>query len=194
MSRVIIVAALCLLIALPIFAAGSCSLSMSLSCNSTSAPGQTTGSQTCTAVTMNNGSNVCSGEFIGAILAQVQNAMLTNFRMTPSLGQCFDSSSLPIGIPSGACIGNSSLGPGGSFTMTANIALTAGSPGPLPIVAVTEVVDAVNGDELAFAYATNGLGSTGPTCTPVATVPPVTQSGLSYNVTWGQVTDPNTSF
>jgi hypothetical protein len=197
MSRVLIVAALALLIALPVFAAGPCSLSMSLSCNSTSAPGQAAGSQTCTAVTLNNGTNVCSGEFIAAIFAQVQNATVTNFRITPPLSaaqQCFDSSTLPIGIPFGACVGDGTLGPGGSFTMTANVALTAGASGPLPIVAVTEVVDSDTGDELGFAYATNGLGNTGPTCTPIASVPPVTQSGLSYNVTWTQVTDPNTSF
>ena len=196
MSRLLSIAALALLIALPTSAAGPCNLSMSLSCTSSAAPGQTAGTQTCTAVTMNNGSNVCSGEFIAAIFAQVQTATVTNFRMTPSFqaAQCFDSSSLPIGIPFGACIGDSTLGPGGSFTMTANVALTAGASGPLPIVAVTEVVDSVNGDELGFAYATNGLGATGPTCTPVANVPPVTQSGLSYNVTWGQVSDPNTTF
>ena len=194
MSRVLTAVVLSLLITLPIFAAGPCSLSMSLSCNSSSAPGGPAGAQTCTAVTMNNGTNVCSGEFISAIFSEVQNATVTNFHMTPSLAQCFDSSTLPIGIPFGACIGDASLNPGGTLTMTANVALTGGASGPLPIVAVTEVVDSINGDELGFAYATNGLGTTGPTCKPVATVPAVTQSGLSYNVTWGQVTDPNTSF
>jgi hypothetical protein len=195
MSRVLALCALALLVAVPIFAAGPCNLSMSLSCTSPSAPGQG-GAQACTAVTMNNGSNVCDGEFIAAIFAQVQTAQatVTNFHMTPSLGMCFDSSALPIGIPFGACIGNSTLGPGGSFTMTANVAPAGGFAGPLQIIAVTEVVDPVSSAEIGFAYATNGTGSTGPTCTPRANVPPVTQSGLSYTVSWGQVTDPNTGF
>ncbi|MDQ6800717.1 MAG: hypothetical protein M3041_07750 [Acidobacteriota bacterium] len=143
---------------------------------------------------MNNGSNSCDGEFIAAIFAQVQNATVTNFRMTPSLAQCFDSSTLPIGIPFGACVGISSLGPGGSFTMTANVAGAAGSTGFIPIFAVTEVIDTTNSATLGLVYATNGSAAAGPTCTPIASVPPITLSGLSYNVTWSSVTDPNTTF
>jgi hypothetical protein len=198
MSRVVNLSAVALLLALPAIAATPCNLSMTLSCTSVSAPGQTGGAQTCTAVTMNSGSTTCSGDFINGIFAQVAmgQATISNFHSTLGGGQqCFDSSTLPIiTLPFAACIGSASLGAGASFTMTASLAPAGGGPASFPIVGVVLVEDPVTSAELGFAYATNGNSPPIPTCTPIANVPPVTQSGLTYTVSWGDITDPNSSF
>jgi hypothetical protein len=78
--------------------------------------------------------------------------------------------------------------------MTANVTAGAGAPSPLPIFAVTEVVDEMSGDTLGLAYASTAGGAAAPTCTPIANVPPITQSGFVYTVGWSPVTDPNSSF
>ena len=56
---------------------------------------------------------------------------------------------------------------------------------------ITGVINTSTGELLAFVYAFHDI--TLPTCTPIASVPSVTQSGLSYNVVWTPVTNP-TSF
>ena len=164
---------------------GTCNLGMTVTC----------ANGVCTAVTTNNGSGVCAGEFIAGIFADVATgqATVSNFKVTPAFAgqQCFDSSSVPSGLPFGACIGDNSLASGGSFTMTANVSPGAGAPTPLPVIAVTEVLDA-SGNELAFTYALNGVAVL--TCTPTANVTPVTTSGSSYGLSWTPVSDPNASF
>ncbi|HYS55332.1 MAG TPA: hypothetical protein VER58_16365 [Thermoanaerobaculia bacterium] len=186
MSRILTFTALALLLAFPAIAATPCNLTMSINCVN----------GTCTGVTTNNGTGVCSGEFIGGIFVDVASgqASVSNFRTTPAFAnqQCFDSSSLPVGLPFALCIGDSSLAPGGSFTMTGNVAPLAGAPTPLPIIAVTEVINSTTGDELGFAYAETGV--TVATCTPIANVPAVTLSGSIYIVSWSPVSDPNSSF
>src|SRR2546428_4830948 len=172
MSRILTLAALAALLALPAVAATPCNLTMSMSC----------ANGTCTALTTNSGATMCTGQYIAAIFVNVAAGQVTvsNFRLTPAFtnAECFDSNSLPIGIPFGACIGDASLGPGNSFTMTANVAPGAGAPSPLPIIGVTEVLDPATGGELALVSAINGVvGTTG---TPTASGPAGAQSGLSY--------------
>src|SRR5207245_5308606 len=97
-----------------------------------------------------------------------------------------------LGFGIAVCIGNASLGPGSSFTMSGQINLAGADPST--IVAFTEVLDPVTEDEIGLAYVFNN--STGPTasCTPQASVPSVTQSGVAYNVTWSAVTEPNAMY
>src|SRR5437867_2296655 len=125
MSRALSLSAAALLLAIPVFAGTPCNLSMTLSCTSSSAPGQTSGTQACTAVTINNSPTACSGEFIDAMFveAAVGQATIANFHSTLGGAQtCFDNTSLPIVTePFAGCVGSGSLAPGGSFTMTANI-------------------------------------------------------------------------
>ena len=185
MARILSLSAVALLLTLPVFGQGSCNLSMTMNCQN----------GTCTAVTTNNG-GTCSGEIIYGIFADVATgqATVTNFHSTLGLAgqQCFDASTLPIGLPFGACVGTGVFPGGSSFTMTANVAAGAGAPSPLPIVGVIEVLDANSGNELGLAYATNGIAP--PTCSTVASVTPLASSGVPYNVTWTIVSDPSATF
>src|SRR5438445_9642857 len=186
MSRILTLAALVALLTLPAVAATPCNLTMSMSC----------ANGACTAVTTNSGGTMCTGEYIAAIFVNVAagQATVSNFRLTPSFtnAECFDNNSLPLGLPFGACLGDASLGPGNSFTMTANVSPAAGAPSPLPIIGVTEVLDPATGDEVALVSAINGVVVT--TCTPTASVPAVTLSGSRYSVAWPPVSDPNSTF
>ena len=68
----------------------------------------------------------------------------------------------------------------------------AGAPAS-EIVAITLVSDPVTDATLGLAYVFNGA-AVAPTCTPAANVPSVTQSGIPYNVSWSQVSDPTATF
>ncbi|HUJ13870.1 MAG TPA: hypothetical protein VL284_08800 [Thermoanaerobaculia bacterium] len=164
----------------------ACNLGMTLNCNGAS----------CTATTVNLGSNTCSGEYIvGFIIADEQKqGTVTNFSTTlPLSGEfCLDNTSFPtIGEGLGACVGIGSLGPGASFTSTGNVNFAGAQPSSL--LAVTIVDDPNTDQTLAEAYVINQVGPVA-TCTPVASVPPVTQSGSAYNVTWTAVTEPNATY
>src|SRR5207248_3434028 len=115
----------------------------------------------------------------------------TGFHQTLGLTDCFDSTTFPIGFGFGGCIGTASLGPGNSFTSSGQVNL-AGAPAS-EIVAITLVSDPVTDATLGLAYVFNGA-AVAPTCTPVANVPSVTQSGIPYNVSWSQVSDPTATF
>lgn len=182
MYRVISLSVLVLLLAISAMAATPCNLDISLAC---------TGNN-CSSTVRNVGSSMCTGEYIVGffVVSQLTTATLTNFRQTLGLTQCFDSGTLQVGFPLGICFGNASLGPGNSFNMSAQINLN-GTP-LSDVVALTEVIDPLTGDELALVYVFGEGGAT--TCTPVITVPPVTQSGVPYSVTWLAVSDANTAF
>jgi hypothetical protein len=170
--------------AFPAAAATPCSLDITLACPSGN----------CTSTTRNIGSTMCTGEYVIALFVDAEEgqATVSNFTNTLGLTQCFDASNLPIGIPFAACIGNASLGPGNSFTITGQARPGAGAPADLPIVAVTFVQDPLTADELAFVYAFNNLSV--PTCTTRAMVPSGTQSGVSYDVSWTPVSESNATF
>ncbi|HEX9407166.1 MAG TPA: hypothetical protein VF975_07605, partial [Thermoanaerobaculia bacterium] len=151
---------------------------------------------TCTAVTTNNGSNMCTGEYIVAIFINDEQDRGTVTNFTTNLGlsgkECFDSSTFPIGIGFGGCIGDASLGPGNSFTMSGQVDL-GGAPAS-EIVAVTAVLDPVTEDQIGLAYAFNNAPTVTPSCTPQASVPSATQSGTAYNLTWTPVIEANASY
>ena len=179
--------ALTLLAAIPAVAQNQnqCSLGMTMNCTN----------GVCTAVTTNTGSNMCTGEYVVAILIDdpQSRGTVTGFSTTLGLSgqECFDSSTFPIGFGFGGCIGNASLGPGNSFTMHGTVNLAGADPST--IVAITEVLDPVTEDEIGLAYVFNSAAPT-PTCTPQASVPQVTQSGVAYNVTWTAVTEPSATY
>ncbi|HLJ73927.1 MAG TPA: hypothetical protein VKU62_05035, partial [Thermoanaerobaculia bacterium] len=165
---------------------GSCNLGISLSCNGGN----------CTAVTTNNGSNACSGEYITGIIIEDSQGRgtVTNFHSSPSLGECFDNGSLPsIGEGIGVCVGTSfSLAAGATLTTNATVNLAGASSSQ--ILAATIVDDPVSGDTLAETYTFNGGGTPAPSCTPIASIASSTQSANSYDVTWTAVTDPNATY
>jgi len=183
MPRILSFAALALLMAIPAAAQIQCNLAMTMTC---------TGG-TCTAVTTNNGVNMCTGEYIVALLINddLNRGSVTNFHTSLGLTECFDTSTLPLGFGFGACIGNASLGPSNSFTMTADINLAGASAND--ITAITVVDDPVTGTELGFAYVVNNAPAPA-TCTPTASVPSAIQSGVPYNVTWSAVSQQNATY
>src|SRR5881409_2080180 len=183
MPRILPFAALALLMAIPAAAQNQCNLAMTINC---------TGG-TCSAVTTNNGSSMCTGEYIAAILIndEQDRGSVTNFHTTLGLADCFDSQTLPLGFGLGACIGNASLGPGNSFTMTGNINLAGASADD--IVALTLVDDPVTGTQLGLAYVFNNAPAAA-TCTPTASVPSAIQSGVPYSLTWSAVSQQNATY
>jgi len=172
--------------AIPAVAQNQCNLGMTINC----------ANGTCTAVTTNNGSNMCTGEYIVAIFINDEQDRGTVTNFTTNLGlsgkECFDSSTLPIGSGFAGCIGDASLGPGNSFTMSGQVDL-GGAPAS-EIVAVTAVLDPVTEDQIGLAYAFNNAPTVTPSCTPQASVPSATQSGTAYNVTWTPVIEANASY
>ncbi|HEY6843993.1 MAG TPA: hypothetical protein VI391_07480, partial [Thermoanaerobaculia bacterium] len=164
---------------------GACNLGMTLNCNGAN----------CSATTINNGSNVCSGQYIvGFVIDDPQNrGTVTNFATTLPLSnqECFDNGSIAFGLGLGACVGDASLNPGGSFTMNGTVNFAGADPSSL--LAVTLVLDPTSGETIAESYVINGAPPAA-TCTPVASVPSVTQSGNSYTVSWTAVTEPNATY
>jgi hypothetical protein len=164
---------------------GACNLGMTLNCPNGN----------CTAVTVNNGSGTCSGEYlIGIELVGGGTGTVSALQQTLGAGSCFSSADFPsIPVPLALCIIDSaSLAPGASFTMNAAVNVPGG--GTLSnVAAVTIVIDPNSGEELAVAYVFNNGGPT-PSCTPIASVPSAVQSGVSYNVTWLPVTELNATY
>src|SRR5438132_11739883 len=167
MSRALILSLLVSLVTLPVFAQGTCNLGMTINC--------TSGGQ-CTAATTNNGTNMCSGDYItGIVISDQQNrGTVTNFHTTLGLQNCFDNNSFQFGVGIGLCEGIAALGPGQSFTSSGQVNL-AGAPAS-EIVAITIVEDPVRGAQLGLAYAIHGATSAPtPTCTPAASAASSTQ-------------------
>src|SRR5207247_10357258 len=62
----------------------------------------------------------------------------------------------------------------------------------IPIIGVTGVDDSDTGDELAFVYAFNDI--TIPTCTPTASIAPVTLTGVPYALSWTVVSQQGATY
>lgn len=165
---------------------GACDLAIAVSCSG----------GTCTAVTTNNGSVPCNGNFITGFVAQIPSSQIALTGLTSTLGNtetCIDNNILPTTTEAFAyCVGNASLPPLGSFTSMVSVATTGAAPASVPIIGLTVVLAPVSNEEFAYVYGINTV--TTPTCTPAVTVPPVTQSGVPYNVVWSQVAGQNTSY
>ncbi len=183
MTRLIRALIVLSLFAVPLHAQTSgCSLGISVSC-------ATSGNASdCTATTTNSGTSTCSGFFETGFEAPGSQATLSGVTTGLSGLQCFDSSIFPTGFPIAVCFGDSVLHPQGSFTQTVHI---TGS-GPVSILAFTSFTDTEGETNPAFVYAFSN--ATPLTCTPTASAPSVTQSGLSYTVNWSAVTNPQTTY
>ncbi|MCU1230690.1 MAG: hypothetical protein JWO97_3574, partial [Acidobacteria bacterium] len=68
----------------------------------------------------------------------------------------------------------------------------SGTPAQLSIIAFTSVDDFLTDDEIGSAFAFTTL--TPATCTPVANVAAITQSGVPYSVSWSAASNPQTLY
>ena len=85
MSRILTLAALAALLALPAVAATPCNLTMSMSC----------ANGTCTALTTNSGATMCTGQYIAAIFVNVVAGQVTASALS-SVTATFDNATLPV--------------------------------------------------------------------------------------------------
>jgi hypothetical protein len=183
MARTSIFAVLAFTLSIPAIAqqAQTCNLQITLHCTSGSS------STACTSTTLNGGNNVCSGQYFVGFFAD-GDRKVTGFQNSLGITQCFDSSLFPTpGESFVYCFGPGSLAPNGNFTGTTTITGSAGD-----IIAITGVFDDTFATEKALVFAQAGV--TPLTCTPTISSPPVTQSGLTYTVSWTAVLDPNAQF
>jgi len=180
MSRFLTLFALAVLTSISAFGQGLCTLDISITC---------TGAN-CSSTVRNVGSNSCNGEYIVGFIVEDPNGQgsVGPLQQTLGLPQCFDASTLPIGLPFALCIGEASLTPGSSFQMSAQIT----APSASEIFAVTEVIDPVTEDDLALVYINASTQSQ--TCIPIPNVPPAVQSGTLYTLSWTPVVDPTATF
>lgn len=177
----------------PTVGSAACNLQVTLNCPPNLGAGA---GGTCTATTLNVGNGTCSDEVETGFIAldptgsqASPSVSFSNFTNSLGLaGSCFDGSQFP-GFA--VCLGPASLGPAGSFTMSVSVAAGAAAPANLSILAFTEFFNAADPSQTALGYAINNVAT--PTCTPIAAVPSATQSGLAYNVSWTETTNP-TSF
>jgi hypothetical protein len=161
----------------------ACTLQMSVSCQSGS----------CVATTVNSGGS-CSGLVYSLWFSDAANVQLNDPHV--SLGgvdECFDSGDLGGGgTGSGGfafCLGESTIGAGQSFT--SRIDVDGADASNVSLFAITWV-GTPDGEEIASAYAFSNVSA--PTCTPIISAPPVTQSGIEYTVSWTPVSDPTAQF
>ena len=164
-------------------AAQNCNLGITVDC----APNGN--GSTCTAVTTNNGSSICSGFFYTGFEAPGTQAKLSGYQSGLAGAQCFDDSIAPgIDLPFVFCFGESAIHPGGSMTGTVQVAGAASQS----VLAFTGVDDPNNpaGPDFVFAFA----NATQLTCTPIAAAPPIAQSGTSYTISWTATTNPQTQY
>ncbi|MEA2571048.1 MAG: Viral domain [Acidobacteriota bacterium] len=173
-----------------------CNLQMTLNCTTPAG-----GTSTCTAVTINAGKNVCSGAYFIGFFSDAPPATATFVAPTNNLGleDCINTSDFPgqptEGEDSGIftfCFGEGSLAPGNSFNSSVQIHTMTGVPAQLSIIAFTSVDDFLSDDEIGSAFAFTTL--TPPTCTPVANVAAITQSGVPYTVSWSAASNPQTLY
>ena len=184
MSRYFALIALAILVALPLTAqtTQTCNLQITVNCKTS-----TNGSATCTSTTINSGTNLCVGQFFSGYYA-LGTGQLSGVTNSLGLTECFDSSLFPQPGESYAfCFGPASLGPGAQFTTAASV-----SAGSSQIFGVTGVYDDTFSKQEAFVVAEANVKT--PTCTPAISAPPVTQSGLDYQVVWTSVSDPAAQF
>ena len=160
-----------------------CNLEISLTC--------TTGQ--CTSTTINAGPNSCGGDYIAAFFSETPKVSFSGMTTTLGLPQCFDTSTFPIeGAGAFAiCFGSANLAPGASFSATAAVGAVGATLPSLSIIGETVVLDG-NGDELAFVYAFNDVRL--PSCTPTASVAPVTLTGVPYTVSWTAVSQQQATY
>src|SRR5262249_31189334 len=137
----------------------------------------------------NNGTSTCSGFFISAMFPQGA-ATISGYSTSLGLATCFDSTSFPVPVQTafGMCFGDAALAPGASFTASATVSGSASGP----LIAEPFTQDDTPEEQLAFVYAFNNADV--PTCTPTVAVPPVTLSGVPYNVTWTAVSQPQATY
>ncbi len=180
MSRFLTLFALAVLTCVPAFGQGACTLDISIACSGAN----------CSSTVRNLGSNSCNGEYVVGFIVEDPNGQgsVGSLQQTLGLTQCFDASTLPIGLPFALCIGEAALAPGNSFHMSSQITAPLASE----IFAVTEVLDPVTDDELALVYI--NLSTQSQTCTPIPNVPPAAQSGTVYTLSWTPVVDPAATF
>ncbi len=173
--RTFLVASLLILCSPAVRAHEPCNLQIGMSCSGSASQAS------CVATTRNAGSNSCDGQYIVGYFLQngATNVQFGQSSNTLGLTECFDGALTGTPQTFILCFGNASLPPGGSFTSSTMVTST-GSATNLPLIAITYVGD--EGEELAYAYAFNGIVA--PTCTPVASVPAIANSGIPYSVTW----------
>jgi hypothetical protein len=174
MLRRLLLLSILTLAASPLLAA--CNLSMTIACDDGS----------CTATTVNTG-GACNGLVYTGWFSQdtSENLRFTNVDTTlPGIDECYDSEDWgELEMAFAFCYGHSSVGNG----FTSRVTVSGANAANVPLVAITWVGSADGTEELGSAYAFTNV--TAPTCTPIVSAPPVTQSGREYNVTWTAVSD-----
>ncbi|MFL6247005.1 MAG: hypothetical protein ACJ74H_13325 [Thermoanaerobaculia bacterium] len=186
MLRRFLLFSLLLFISAPLFAA--CELAMVVSCQT----GVNGAPSSCTATTTNNGSSSCSGLVYSGWFSQEsnENVHLSAPDTSLSLDTCIDSDEFAefVDMALAFCFGETSIAAGQSFTSTVHI---SGASANVPLVGITWVGSEA-GEEVGSAYAFANVDA--PTCTPTISAPPVTQSGIAYDVSWTAVSDPTAQF
>jgi hypothetical protein len=182
--RRFLLCAVLLSVSAPLFAA--CDLSMVVSCQT----GVNGAPSSCTSTTTNNGSSACSGLVYSLWFSQSEAVDLTAPDTSLQLDTCLGSAEFGelSGMAISFCLGEGSLRAGQSFTSSVGI---SGASASVPLAAITWI-GSDEGDEVGSAYAFANVDA--PTCTPVISAPPVTQSGVGYTVSWTAVSDPTAQF
>jgi hypothetical protein len=185
LDRVVLSLALVALASPLLPASAACNLGITVTC------AQNGSSSHCTSVTLNNGPGACTGLFYTGFEAPGSTAQLTGYSSGLTGAECFTDQTLPTGtqsLPFAICLGQASLAAGASLIGNVDV---SGAP-TASILAFTGVIDATTGDVPAWVYAF--ANATLPTCTPTASAPPITQSGVQYTVSWTATSDPATSY
>ncbi len=145
----------------------------------------------CTATTTNTG-GTCTGLVYTGWFTQdsSENVRFTNVDTTlPGLDECYDAEDWgELETAFAFCYGHSSVGSG----FTSRVTVSGANASNVPLVAITWVGSADGEEELGSAYAFTNVAA--PTCTPIVSAPPVTQSGVEYTVNWTAVSDPTAQF
>jgi hypothetical protein len=170
--------------------AATCNLSITVSCP----PLHSGHPATCTSTTMNNGNTACNGFFFAgwSIEAPPQSVTVSNFNSGFNPLTCFDSND-DTTTTDGTfvfCYGQNSIAPGATLHTSIQVTPGSSAPATIPIAAFTEEVDTLDSNDYTFVYAF--ANATLPTCTPSASAPPISQSGIEYTVSWTETTDPTT--
>ena len=169
-------------------ALAACDLAMAVTCQT----GLHGTPSSCTATTTNNSPTACSGLVYSGWFSEESpdSVQLSAPQTSLQLGTCIDSTQFGEFVDSAIsfCFDESSIGPHQSFTSTVHI---SGASARVPLVAVTWVGNE-EGEEFGSAHAFTNFDA--PTCTPSISAPPVTQSGVAYNVTWTAVASGSAQF